>query len=117
MVRLVIEGRGEPYRYVVTPNAFHVVTVHDEPARLLPLYRGAWLSLCDSRILRALARLDGGHSLPLVTGSDVVAGALLSALNGIAGSRILHFVRFSNPLLSSARPTPPNRRCAPPIRT
>jgi len=79
VVRLIIAGCGAPYRYVVTPNAHHVVTVHDEPARLLSLYSGAWLSLCDSRILRALAKFDG-RTLPLVTGSDLVA-ALFAALN------------------------------------
>ena len=78
-VRLVVNRCGVPYRYAVTPNAYHVVTVHEEPERLLPIYRGAWLSLCDSRIVRALARLER-HDLPLVTGSDLVA-ALLAALN------------------------------------
>ena len=78
-VRLIIARCGAPYRYVVTPNAYHVVKAHDEPTRLLPVYRAAWLSFCDSRILRALAWLEG-RSLPLVTGSDLVA-ALLSALN------------------------------------
>jgi N-acetylglucosaminyldiphosphoundecaprenol N-acetyl-beta-D-mannosaminyltransferase len=78
-VRLVVDRCGVPYRYVVTPNAYHVVTVHEEPERLLPIYRSAWLSLCDSRIVRALARLER-HALPLVTGSDLVA-ALLAALN------------------------------------
>jgi len=70
---------GAPYRYVVTPNAYHVVAAHDDPARLLPIYRAAWLSLCDSRIVRALARFDG-RALPLVAGSDLVA-ALLDRLN------------------------------------
>ena len=84
-VRLIIARCGAPYRYVVTPNAHHVVTVHEKAAQLLPLYRGAWLSLCDSRILRALARLDR-RALPLITGSDLV-GELLAALNihGSAG--------------------------------
>jgi N-acetylglucosaminyldiphosphoundecaprenol N-acetyl-beta-D-mannosaminyltransferase len=81
---LILSPDGAPYRYVVTPNAYHVVTAHDEPARLLPIYRGAWLSLCDSRIIRVLARLDD-RTLPLVTGSDLVA-ALLSRLNNIAAS-------------------------------
>jgi exopolysaccharide biosynthesis WecB/TagA/CpsF family protein len=81
--RLVIERAGAPYGYVVTPNAYHVVTVHNEPARLLPIYQGAWLSLCDSRIVRALARLEG-LALPLITGSDLVAD-LLAALNAAAG--------------------------------
>jgi len=70
---------GAPYRYVVTPNAYHVVAAHDEPARLLPIYRAAWLSVCDSRIVRALAWLER-RPLPLVTGSDLVA-ALLARLN------------------------------------
>lgn len=70
---------GAPYRYVVTPNSYHIVAAHDEPARLLPIYRAAWLSLCDSRIVRALARLDR-LKLPLVTGSDLVA-TLLATLN------------------------------------
>jgi N-acetylglucosaminyldiphosphoundecaprenol N-acetyl-beta-D-mannosaminyltransferase len=92
VVRLILARRGAPYSYVVTPNAYHVVAVHDEPERLLPVYRGAWLSLCDSRVVRALARLDG-PLLPLVTGSDLVA-ALLAALNGCdpAGQRRLLIV-------------------------
>jgi exopolysaccharide biosynthesis WecB/TagA/CpsF family protein len=75
----ILENTGAPYRYVVTPNAYHVVAAHEDPSRLLPIYRAAWLSLCDSRIIRTLARLDR-HSLPLVTGSDLVA-SLFAALN------------------------------------
>jgi len=78
-VSLLLARSGGPYRYVITPNAHHVVTVHDALERLLPVYRGAWLSLCDSRILRAMARFDG-LTLPLVTGSDLTA-ALIAALN------------------------------------
>jgi exopolysaccharide biosynthesis WecB/TagA/CpsF family protein len=70
---------GAPYRYVVTPNAAHVVAAHDAPEGLMPVYRDAWLSLCDSRIVRALARLDR-LTLPLVTGSDLTA-TLLAQLN------------------------------------
>jgi N-acetylglucosaminyldiphosphoundecaprenol N-acetyl-beta-D-mannosaminyltransferase len=76
---LILSRHGAPYRYVVTPNAYHVVTAHDQPARLLPIYRDTWLSLCDSRIVRVLARLEN-RALPLVTGSDLVA-ELLSTLN------------------------------------
>ena len=79
VIRNIAAHCGTPYRYVVTPNAYHVVAAHDEPARLLPIYRAAWLSLCDSRIVRALARLER-RSLPLVTGSDLVA-ALLASLS------------------------------------
>jgi N-acetylglucosaminyldiphosphoundecaprenol N-acetyl-beta-D-mannosaminyltransferase len=79
VIRTVIAQCGAPYRYIVTPNAHHVVLAHGDPERLLPIYRGAWLSLCDSRIIRALARLDR-RTLPLVTGSDLVA-TLLATLN------------------------------------
>ncbi len=79
VIRLIGEDSGAPYRYVVTPNAYHVVKAHEDPARLLPLYRAAWLSLCDSRIVRGLARLER-RRLPLITGSDLVA-ALLAGLN------------------------------------
>jgi len=79
VIDAIAAGCGAPYRYVVTPNAYHVVAAHDEPARLLPIYRTAWLSVCDSRIVRALARLDR-QVLPLVTGSDLVA-ALLAHLD------------------------------------
>jgi exopolysaccharide biosynthesis WecB/TagA/CpsF family protein len=79
VVRLIIDHCGAPYRYVVTPNSYDLVTAHEEPDRSMQIYRGAWLSLCDSQILRALARLQG-YALPLVTGSDLVA-ALFSLLN------------------------------------
>jgi N-acetylglucosaminyldiphosphoundecaprenol N-acetyl-beta-D-mannosaminyltransferase len=79
VVRLIVDRCGAPYRYVVTPNAYHVVTAHEQPERLLPVYQGAWLSLCDSHIIRALARLER-QALPLVTGSDLVA-SLLTTLN------------------------------------
>src|SRR5580692_938178 len=72
VIRLITEQGGAPYRYVVTPNAYHVAAVHDEPQRLLPVYQAAWLSLCDSRVVRALARFER-LPLPLVTGSDLVA--------------------------------------------
>ena len=79
VVGALVDDTGTPFRYVVTPNAYHVVAAHEAPQRLLPVHRGAWLSLCDSRIIRVLAKLDR-CSLPLVTGSDLVA-ALLAALN------------------------------------
>ena len=79
VVQAITTERRGPYRYVVTPNAYHVVAAHDDPARLLPVYSAAWLSLCDSRILAALARIDR-LALPVVTGSDLVA-ALLADLN------------------------------------
>ena len=64
-----------PYSYVVTPNVDHVVRLHDsqESARLLkPIYEGADLCLCDSKILHALARVRGVN-LPVVPGSELTA--------------------------------------------
>jgi len=74
-VRLILEYRDPAFAYVVTPNVPHIVKVHEEPDRLLPIYHGAWLSLCDSQVVRRLAALKG-ISLPLVAGSDLVAALL-----------------------------------------
>ena len=108
-VQLIIDGRGAPYRYVVTPNAYHVVTIHDQPARLLPLYQGAWLSLCDSRIVRLLARFER-LALPLVTGSDLVA-SLLATLN------VQNPSHAPQRILSSGRRAASSRHSAPLIPT
>jgi len=78
-VRLILDDCDGPFAYVVTPNTHHLVTLYEKPDILLPVYHDAWLSVCDSQILRGLAVLDG-LSLPLVTGSDLVA-ALLSDQN------------------------------------
>ena len=58
-----------PYSYIVTPNVDHVVRLHSS-ADLAPIYRQAALCLCDSRVLRLLAKL-GGVRLPVVAGSDL----------------------------------------------
>src|SRR5437868_2936707 len=60
-----------PFGYIVTPNVDHIVRLHREP-ELRPLYEAALLCLCDSRVLRLLARLSG-IDLPLVAGSDLSA--------------------------------------------
>ena len=70
-VVLILGQCRERFGYVVTPNAQHVVAVHANAGALAPIYRNAWLSLCDSQIVRGLAMLEG-LSLPLVTGSDLV---------------------------------------------
>jgi exopolysaccharide biosynthesis WecB/TagA/CpsF family protein len=80
-VELIIGHTGAPYRYGVTPNAYDVVSAHDSTKQLLPIYRGAWLSVCDSRIVRALARLER-RALPLIPGSDLVAELLTKLDDG-----------------------------------
>lgn len=61
---------GHSFRYVVTPNVDHLVRLAREPDVYRPLYEASWLSVCDSRILEAMAKLSG---LPLtaVPGSDL----------------------------------------------
>jgi exopolysaccharide biosynthesis WecB/TagA/CpsF family protein len=63
-----------PFGYVVTPNVDHVVGLSREPGRGV-LYDGAWLTLNDSRVLKALAA-RAGVSLPLATGADLAEGLL-----------------------------------------
>jgi bacterial polymer biosynthesis proteins, WecB/TagA/CpsF family len=58
------------FGYVVTPNVDHVVRVHRQSARFSWLYRKAWLSICDSRILSVMAGAVG-IELPVTTGSDL----------------------------------------------
>ena len=67
--RLRAAGPDTRYAYVVTPNVDHMVRLLREP-ELRPLYEKADLCVCDSRILRFLARLRG-IELPLVAGSDL----------------------------------------------
>jgi len=59
------------YAYVVTPNVDHVVRLHREP-KFRELYDDADLCLCDSKVLRLLARMRGIR-LPVVPGSDLAA--------------------------------------------
>ena len=69
--RLRATTAAAPFSYIVTPNVDHMVRLHREP-ELRPLYEAADLCLCDSRVLRLLARLSG-IELPLVAGSDLSA--------------------------------------------
>jgi exopolysaccharide biosynthesis WecB/TagA/CpsF family protein len=61
---------GKPFVYVVTPNVDHRVRLEREPY-LHALYETAWMSLCDSRILALMARMDG-VALPAAPGADLV---------------------------------------------
>jgi len=82
---LVLNSCDGPYGYVVTPNAHHVVTVHENAETLMPIYQEAWLTVCDSQILRMLATLNR-ISLPLVTGSDLVAALLANQNSDVPGA-------------------------------
>ncbi|QRM55845.1 WecB/TagA/CpsF family glycosyltransferase [Sinorhizobium sp. BG8] len=66
------------FRYVVTPNVDHVVRL-DGDRVLAQYYDRAWMSLCDSRPIAALARLMS-LDLPLVTGSDLTVRLFYSVI-------------------------------------
>lgn len=80
------------FRYVVTPNVDHIVRLSGNRT-LAPYYDAAWMSLCDSRPISALAHAVS-LNLPLVTGSDLTArlfktvikdGDLVTLIAGDAG--------------------------------
>lgn len=71
-VNLIDNSRPDArFRYVVTPNVDHVVTLNKNTT-LAEYYDDAWLSLCDSRPITRLAKILS-MDLPLVTGSDLTA--------------------------------------------
>lgn len=63
-------GDSNSFRYVVTPNIDHIVRLNTDPI-FNAHYLKADLTVCDSRILKKLAKITYGINLPLVTGSDL----------------------------------------------
>lgn len=59
------------FAYIVTPNVDHVVRLERAAPDLKRIYGQAALCLCDSQVLRAVARILGIR-LTLVRGSDLV---------------------------------------------
>ena len=88
-VTALLYGRmaDSAFAYLVTPNVDHVVRLskldRDSPERRA--YRRAAWRLCDSRILSALASLQGIR-LPVVTGSDLTARLFREVL--LPGDRV-----------------------------
>lgn len=71
MLRRIVERPADaPFAYVVTPNVDHVVRLNHAHPHLRQVYRRAWATLCDSRILAKLAASDS-IELPVTTGSDL----------------------------------------------
>jgi exopolysaccharide biosynthesis WecB/TagA/CpsF family protein len=60
------------YGYAVTPNADHIIRLHEDAA-FRALYAAANYILLDSRFLAHLLRLTKGIQLPVCTGSDLTA--------------------------------------------
>jgi N-acetylglucosaminyldiphosphoundecaprenol N-acetyl-beta-D-mannosaminyltransferase len=67
-----------PFHYVVTPNVHHIVSMHEAGSVLPTAYASAWKVYCDSRVLSRLARFCG-HSLQVLTGSDLTAALIARA--------------------------------------
>jgi N-acetylglucosaminyldiphosphoundecaprenol N-acetyl-beta-D-mannosaminyltransferase len=76
---------SEPFDYVTTPNADHLVRLHRHP-QLRPLYENAMLRLLDSRVVALVARLVGLPIPRVAPGSDLTALLLQRHLR--AGERI-----------------------------
>ncbi len=60
-----------PFAYVTTPNVDHMVRLDAAP-QLRAVYDGAWLNVCDSRIIEAFAEASY-LTLPAAPGSDITA--------------------------------------------
>ena len=70
----------DPFRFIVTPNVDHVVRLNKETDVFKPLYKAAWLSVCDSRILQLLAKISG-PTLHAVPGSDLTAALFADVID------------------------------------
>ena len=71
-----IADRRKTFRYVVTPNVDHVVTIiPSTEERSAKAYLEADLKVCDSRVLGILAQLVGIR-LPVYPGSDITRDIL-----------------------------------------
>jgi exopolysaccharide biosynthesis WecB/TagA/CpsF family protein len=69
----VAAGFGQDrYGYAVTPNADHVIRLHED-ASFRALYAAANYILLDSRFLSHVLRISKGIQLPVCTGSDLTA--------------------------------------------
>ena len=76
----IFAAAGEPcFRYVVTPNVAHLVAITEDRAMIQPLFDAAWLSVCDSRVLRRLASVTSDVNMSVVPGSDLTEALLLGA--------------------------------------
>jgi N-acetylglucosaminyldiphosphoundecaprenol N-acetyl-beta-D-mannosaminyltransferase len=84
-VLLTRRAATEPFGYVTTPNADHLVRLHRQ-RDLLPLYQNALLRLLDSRVVASAARLSGLAVPHVAPGSDLTA--LLLTRHLAAGEQV-----------------------------
>ena len=69
-----------PFAYVCTPNAVHVVNYERGEPRFRAGIDGAWLRLCDSRVVARLAAALLGVRLKLALGSDLTVDMVNGAI-------------------------------------
>ena len=72
---LTARPASQPFGYVITPNADHLVRLHRR-RELTPLYAAALLCLLDSRVVCRAARLFGLRAPRVAPGSDLTAHLL-----------------------------------------
>ncbi|MEY8216333.1 MAG: WecB/TagA/CpsF family glycosyltransferase, partial [Colwellia sp.] len=60
------------FEYIVTPNVDHVVRLNNDHV-FKSHYSIADVTVCDSRVIKKLAKITYGVNIPLVTGSDLTA--------------------------------------------
>jgi exopolysaccharide biosynthesis WecB/TagA/CpsF family protein len=75
----------EPFGYVATPNADHLVRLHKRP-ELAPLYESAMLRLLDSRVVALASRSVGLRAPRVAPGSDLTAALFRNHL--VHGERV-----------------------------
>lgn len=71
--RIVARDPTDPFCFVVTPNAQHVVGVHKGSTIFRECHDGAWLVLNDSKILSLMAARLFREPMALSAGSDLTA--------------------------------------------
>lgn len=113
-LRQIMERReNEPFEFVVTPNVDHLVRIDEGNPEIVRIYDAAWISVCDSRVLTALARLVG-LTMPTVSGVDLSEALLdeIAATGNVIGvigssSEALDVVRARYSRLSFRQYVPP----------
>lgn len=73
---IVTRDQDQPFVYVVTPNAQHVVHLARGEEPWLQNLKAAWLVLVDGRIMPMLAHRLFGRRLPVASGSDLTVEML-----------------------------------------
>ena len=69
-IEIITKYNLNDFNYIVTPNTDHVIRINNTP-QLNVVYNSALLSLCDSRIIKILARFCSVKIPQVIPGSDL----------------------------------------------